>query len=535
MGGRERAGWIALICLLCALMLPGQARLPVIDRDEALFVQASRQMVEDRAPIDIRFQDEARYKKPVGIYWLQSLAALASGEGAAAPLWVWRIPSLAGAMASVWLTVALGATLFGVRVGLPAGALMAAAFVLGGEARIAKTDAVLLALILAMLIALARLAVRRGGGRAEAWGFWLAFGAAVLIKGPIGPLFAALAAAGHAAAVRDLRWLRPLGAGWPVLAALALVAPWLIGISLVGGWAFWREAVVGDLAAKVVAGQEGKGAPPGTYLAVIWLAFWPGAALLPIAARRVWQKRDDPRVRFALAAIVPAWIVFEAVPTKLFHYTMPTYPAAAILIAAAAVAIAGPVGRGWRAGVAVALLPLPLVAVALGVVQWRTDAPTVAVLAVAAAVAAALAGGAGALALLARGRGAAALGVLALAGGIFNASLLTGLARTPFLWPTEAAAAAARDLAAARGCEAPRLAGRGYGEPSLVWAGGRDTPRLPANAPLPETLAADPCAVVLNLGGDVPAGWAAVEQLEGLAIGAGRVVRIELLQPELRP
>jgi hypothetical protein len=52
---------------------------------------------------------------------------------------------------------------------------------------------------------------------------------------------------------------------------------------------------------------------------------------------------------------------------------------------------------------------------------------------------------------------------------------------------------------------------------------------------LPETLAADPCAVVLNLGGDVPAGWAAVEQLEGLAIGAGRVVRIELLQPELRP
>lgn len=35
--------------------------------------------------------------------------------------------------------------------------------------------------------------------------------------------------------------------------------------------------------------------------------------------------------RFLLAWIVPAWIVFEAVPTKLPHYTLPLYPAVALL------------------------------------------------------------------------------------------------------------------------------------------------------------------------------------------------------------
>ena len=36
---------------------------------------------------------------------------------------------------------------------------------------------------------------------------------------------------------------------------------------------------------------------------------------------------------FLLAWIVPSWLVFEAVPTKLPHYVLPLYPAIAILIA----------------------------------------------------------------------------------------------------------------------------------------------------------------------------------------------------------
>ena len=123
-------GWGALLLGLALLLLPGQASLPVIDQDEARFVQASRQMVEDGALVDIRFQGEPRYKKPVGIYWIQGVAARLAGFGAEAPLWVWRLPSLIAAAAAIGLTAALGAALFGAQAGAAGAALFGAAFVL---------------------------------------------------------------------------------------------------------------------------------------------------------------------------------------------------------------------------------------------------------------------------------------------------------------------------------------------------------------------------------------------------------------------
>src|ERR1700687_1749730 len=62
--------------LLCGLLLflPGFFNIPPIDRDEARFAQATKQMVETSDFVDLRFQDDGRYKKPVGIYWLQSAA-----------------------------------------------------------------------------------------------------------------------------------------------------------------------------------------------------------------------------------------------------------------------------------------------------------------------------------------------------------------------------------------------------------------------------------------------------------------------------
>src|SRR5262245_12138856 len=65
----------AIGVLLAASLLafvPGCFQIPPIDRDEARFAQASKQMVETGDYIDIRYQDEVRYKKPVGIYWLQA-------------------------------------------------------------------------------------------------------------------------------------------------------------------------------------------------------------------------------------------------------------------------------------------------------------------------------------------------------------------------------------------------------------------------------------------------------------------------------
>src|SRR5436309_8310130 len=98
------------VLVLAALLafLPGFFQIPPTDRDEARFAQATKQMLETGEYVDIRFQDEVRYKKPVGIYWLQAAvvktADLLGVRNAQAKIWVYRIPSLIGAIGAVLLT-----------------------------------------------------------------------------------------------------------------------------------------------------------------------------------------------------------------------------------------------------------------------------------------------------------------------------------------------------------------------------------------------------------------------------------------------
>ncbi len=84
---------------------------------------------------------------------------------------------------------------------------------------------------------------------------------------------------------------------------------------------------------KVASGQESHGFPPGFYLLLMPLTLWPASAMAGVSVFRAWKSRSAPAVRFCLAWIIPAWIVFELVPTKLPHYVLPFYPALCLLVA----------------------------------------------------------------------------------------------------------------------------------------------------------------------------------------------------------
>src|SRR3990172_9919493 len=125
-GSHRRAAALLVVVALLAF-LPGFFQIPPVDRDEARFAQATKQMVERGEYIDIRFQDEVRYKKPVGIYWLQAVAVKA-GEALGIPhtrttIWLYRLPSLVGATAAVVLTY-WTALAFVTRRGRPGGAVV---------------------------------------------------------------------------------------------------------------------------------------------------------------------------------------------------------------------------------------------------------------------------------------------------------------------------------------------------------------------------------------------------------------------------
>ena len=109
--------------------------------------------------------------------------------------------------------------------------------------------------------------------------------------------------------------------------------PWFVAIYLRDGSAFLVDSVGHDMLAKIGGGQETHGAPPGFYILLFFVTFFPASALALPAAPAIWIARREPAARFLLAWLVPSWIVFELVPTKLPHYVLPLYPAIAILIA----------------------------------------------------------------------------------------------------------------------------------------------------------------------------------------------------------
>src|SRR3954470_7828033 len=329
--------------LLCAMLffLPGFFSIPPIDRDEARFAQATKQMVESGDFVDIRFQDDVRYKKPVGIYWLQALSVeTASALGlprAQLRIWVYRIPSLIGAVGAVLLTYWTALAFVTRRGAVFAALLLCCSVLLGAEARLAKTDAMLLLTVVAAMGALSRvyLSWQRGEDPEHPpWGppaiFWTALAVSILIKGPLILMPVGLAIIALAIMDRGAGWLRRLRPLWGLMCMLVLVLPWFLLIFLRAGDAFFADSVGGDMLAKIGA-QESHGAPPGLYLLLFFVTFWPGAPLAVMAAPAVWRARREPGAQFLLAWLVPSWIVFEAALTKLPHYVLPLYPAIAIL------------------------------------------------------------------------------------------------------------------------------------------------------------------------------------------------------------
>ena len=250
--------FLILICLV--FFVPGLSRFPPVDRDESRFAQAASQMLKTGDFIRIRFQDEPRNKKPIGIYWLQAASAALSGTFESRKIWPYRIPSLLGAIFSVLLTFALGRRLFGERAGLLGAALAACSILLVMEAHLATTDAVLLATIVAAQSALSRFYIRDNENQSLQIGafltFWIAQAIGILVKGPVTPMISLLTIGCLTAADRDAKWLKgmkPL----PGLAITALlVSPWMIAIAMATGGAFFQQAVVKDMLLKVASGQE---------------------------------------------------------------------------------------------------------------------------------------------------------------------------------------------------------------------------------------------------------------------------------------
>jgi 4-amino-4-deoxy-L-arabinose transferase-like glycosyltransferase len=350
-----RWAYAALAVIVFLLSLPGLIAMPVLDRDEGRFAEASSEMLESGDFVVIRYHEKLRNKKPVGIHWMQAATVAAASSAQARDIAVFRLPSLVGAMLAAMATFWCGASLFNRRAAFIGALILGTCLLLTTEAHIAKTDAAQCGFLTLGMAALARM--RQGAGNSMGLLFWVCLAIGVLLKGVIAPMVTGLTVLGLFLWERrdgrwNAEWARPL-LYWPAISLFCIMTiPWFIAVQVATGGEFLFEAAAVDLGQKIVSAAEGHKGPPGMHLAGLPILFWPGTLLLIpgiwfaisnlVHMRKngggglAWDGDEARAWRFLACWVVPAWIVFEIAPTKLFHYTLPMYPALALMAGAAA-------------------------------------------------------------------------------------------------------------------------------------------------------------------------------------------------------
>ena len=359
---------IVAILAACAYLV-GIAAVPTTDRDEPRFAQASRQMAESERLADWvipRVGEEIRLKKPPLIYWVQAptVLAITGGDPSRDAIWMYRLPSAIAAFGAGLLTLWLGRSMFGGRVGLLAASMLVVSPVLATDAHMARADEVLLFTTTLAMCALWRLwrmhradPSARGGLPLGAVALlWLAVGLGILAKGPITPFVAATCAIGAAAARREWRFIWRLRPFFGLVLLTALATPWVWLAAREVGWDTLKAAFEKEVFQRAREGAEGHAFPPGYYLVTLVAFFFPGSLLTGLAFGRLviraFAARAAPgagflaRMRsrftstrgrdaevFLFCWAVPTWLAFELIVTKFPHYILPIYPAIALFTA----------------------------------------------------------------------------------------------------------------------------------------------------------------------------------------------------------
>jgi 4-amino-4-deoxy-L-arabinose transferase-like glycosyltransferase len=338
----------------------------LMDDVDAVQAQIARNMVASGDWVTARLDGVAYLEKAPLVYWAIAGSYIVFGVHD----WAARIPIALSAMALCLLTAGFGRWAFGKRAGFYAGLIMATCVGLWLFTRILIPD-----VMLTFSVALAMWAFLRAlddeESRPRLWAFVLAasLGTGLLLKSLIGVVFPTAAALLYLALTRQLfsarTWkrLHPLAG---LLIVIVIAAPWHILATLRNPpyFSFTLHSGPGEyhgfLWFFVVNEQLLRFLNlryPRDYNTVPRLYFWifhlawlfPWSVYLPAVAKLSFKPVDRAgRTRLLALSLAGFVLVFFTFSTTQEYYSMPCYPALALLLGSAMAMGGGWVRRGTR-------------------------------------------------------------------------------------------------------------------------------------------------------------------------------------------
>lgn len=306
----------------------------LVDETEPLFVEAARQMTVTGNWITPYFNQVPRFDKPPLIYWLMAIGFQTIGVNE----WAARLPS------AISGTVLVGFCFYTLKRLVPfriapylGSAIVALNLITLFFGRLGYSDMLLSACFGGSLLAFFL------GYVASDWrwyrAFYLLMGLAVLTKGPVGvvlPSAIVLIFLFWAGKLREvLREIKPIRG---IAIFLLVSVPWYIAAYIQNGNAF-IQSFFGvhnvDRFTSVVNQHSGAWY---YHFVVVLIGFFPWSLCLPAAIAHLFKSkwRQEARSqhlgRFALVWFAVVLIFFTIAVTKYITYTLPLYPAAAILV-----------------------------------------------------------------------------------------------------------------------------------------------------------------------------------------------------------
>jgi 4-amino-4-deoxy-L-arabinose transferase-like glycosyltransferase len=339
----------AILFFCCVLFhIAGTWSLPLIDRDEPRFAEASREMIERADYVVPYFNNQLRLDKPPLAYWAQAVSYRIFGENDFAA----RFPSVVAAALTALLIFAWGVRTGGEKVGWWAAIIFTLSLQTLLHAKAAVAD---MWLVLFVTMAhwsgfelIQRSTLNQGAAASKPpWAIWkspflafypaLAFG--FLAKGPIAwtPLLTVGAIIIYA---RDWPLARRFKILPGILLMLTIVALWGIPALLQTHGEFFTVGIGRHVIGRSFATMEGHGANSfGMYLLLlpfyfvtIFVSFFPWSIKLPWLTKNLWRRRDSID-NYLITGVAIIFVIFSLIKTKLPHYTLSAFPLLALLLA----------------------------------------------------------------------------------------------------------------------------------------------------------------------------------------------------------
>jgi 4-amino-4-deoxy-L-arabinose transferase-like glycosyltransferase len=328
----------SILLLSLVLLLAGNWILPLTDRDETRFSEASREMLRRGDYVVPWFNNDWRLDKPVLIYWCQIASYCVLGDNDFAA----RLPSVLFTTATALVLVRWGRKIADARTGFLGGAMFVAGLHIAILGRMATADLAMFFFFTLTAWSGWELTRPEQPRRPKWWGiFYIAMALGFLAKGPVawlpfGALLLGRVWRKNAFRLPLTETLAGLGL------AVALVALWGIPALLQTGGQFWSVGMGEHVIRRAIDVKDSHGlsglggflAGLPLYFLTFFISFFPWSTRVPVALRRWWPERGrDDLGWYLLVNVALVFLVFTLLKTKLPHYTLPAFSCLALWLA----------------------------------------------------------------------------------------------------------------------------------------------------------------------------------------------------------